>query len=262
MKISVLIPAYHEQDKISQTIEMVQNTVKSLPFLTEIIVICDGREDKTYEIASTYNSHSVIILGYSQNRGKGYALKYGFNHSTGDLIIFFDAGLEFDPTHIVKIIDYYQKFKVPVIIGSKRHPESKVVYPASRQFLSRAAQLMVKTLFQMDIKDSQVGLKLFEREVLNEIFPKILVKQYAFDIEVLALAHHYGYKIMEIPVNLKMDFGHSSICLSSINKSFWDTLAVFYRLKILQYYDHSSKDQPIAEHKPLLKKIPRMSRSI
>ncbi|MFA4880089.1 MAG: glycosyltransferase [Candidatus Doudnabacteria bacterium] len=249
MKISILIPAYHEQDKISQTIDAVQNTVQSLPYLTEIIVICDGKEDKTYEIASTYNSHSIIILGYPQNRGKGYALKYGFNHASGDLIIFFDAGLEFDPAHIIQIINYYQKFKVPVIIGSKRHPQSRVIYPLKRQVLSRAAQLMVKTLFQMDIKDSQVGLKLFERKVLAEIFPKVLVKKYAFDIELLALAHHYGYKIMEIPVNLEMDFSHSSICLSAINKSFWDTMAVFYRLKILRYYD-----QPSEKRKNILKK--------
>ena len=100
---------------------------------------------------------------------------------------------------------------------------------------------MIKSLFQMNIKDSQVGLKLFERRVLEKVFPKVLIKNYAFDIELLVLAHHYGYETMEIPVNLKMDFKHSSVKLSAINKSFWDTLAVFYRLRILKYYDQPKK---------------------
>ena len=249
MKISILIPAYHEEGKISQTINAVQRAVQPLPHLTEIIVICDGKEDKTYEIASAYSGHSVTILGYSKNRGKGYALKHGFRHSTGDVIIFFDAGLEFDPDHILRIVEYYQKYQTPVIIGSKRHPESKVIYPLQRQILSRAGQLMVKTLFQMDIKDSQVGLKLFERKVLSKIFPKVVVKKFAFDIELLALAHHYHYRIAEVPVDLKMDFSHSSVGFSSINNCFWDTLAVFYRLKILKYYD-----EPKEVRRKMLKK--------
>jgi len=241
MKVSILIPAYNEEGKIAQTIGAVQNLLKTLPYFWEIIVICDGKEDNTFKVASGYRNSQIKILGYPQNRGKGYALKHGFAHTQGDLIIFFDAGLEFDPIHIREILEYYQKHKTPVIIGSKRHPDSQVIYPLRRRFLSRSAQTLIKLLFQMNVKDSQVGLKLFERRVLLRIFPKVLVKAYAFDIELLALAHHYRYRIMEIPVNLKMDFGHSSIKLSSINKSLRDTLAVFYRLKILKFYDKPKK---------------------
>lgn len=237
MKISILIPAYQEERIISQTIEKTKNILEALPLATEMIVVCDGKKDKTYDIATNYHSHKIKILGYSANHGKGYALKHGFAHSTGNLVLFFDAGLEMEPDQILNLIQSYQKTKIPVIIGSKRHQESKINYPLKRQILSRSAQLMVKILFNLDIKDSQVGLKLFERKVLKKIFPKVLVKRYAFDIELLALAHHYGYAIMEIPVKLKMDFRNSSIGFNSINKSFWDTLAVFYRLKILKYYD-------------------------
>lgn len=236
MQVSILIPAYNEEKKIAQTIRAVQNSLENVPYSTETIIICDGQEDKTYKVASNYTSDKVKIFGYPQNRGKGFALKYGFSRSQGDLIVFFDAGLEFDPGQIKNIIEYYEKYKAPVIIGSKRHPKSQVIYPLRRQLLSRAGQAMVKALFQMDIRDSQVGLKLFERRVLSRIFPKVLVKQYAFDIELLALAHHYGYQILEIPVQIKKGFS-SSVSLAAINKSFWDTLAVFYRLKILKYYD-------------------------
>lgn len=237
MKISILIPAYQEERIIAQTIEKTKKILESLPWATEMIVICDGKRDKTYNIATNYHSHKIKILGYSSNHGKGYALKHGFTHSTGNLVLFFDAGLEMEPDQILNLIQFYQKSKIPVIIGSKRHHQSEIDYPFKRQILSRAAQLMVRILFSMDVKDSQVGLKLFERRVLKKIFPKVLVKRYAFDIELLALAHHYGYKIMEIPIKLKMDFKNTSIDLASINKSFLDTLAVFYRLKILKYYD-------------------------
>jgi len=241
MKVSILIPAYNEEDKIAQTIIAAQNTLKSLPYFWEIIVICDGKEDNTFKVASAHKNDQIKILGYAQNKGKGYALKHGFKFATGDLIIFFDAGLEFDPVHIKEILEYYKKYRIPVIIGSKRHPASKVIYPLKRRVLSRSAQTLVKVLFQMSVKDSQVGLKLFEREVLSRIFPKVLVKAYAFDIELLALAHHYRYEIMEIPVDLKMDFSHSSVKFNSINKSLKDTLAIFYRLKILKFYDKPKK---------------------
>lgn len=248
MKISVLIPAYHEEKNIGPTIIAVQKTLQEIRCDAEIIVICDGKGDGTYQAACPFSGEQIKILGYTENRGKGFALQYGFYHSTGDLLIFFDAGLEFDPSHLQQIIACYHKYKIPVIVGSKRHPQSRVIYPLNRQILSRAAQLIVKTLFQLDIKDSQVGLKLFERQVLAKIFPRVLVKKFAFDIELLALAHHYGYKIMEIPVTIKKGFS-SSVTLAEINCAFWDTLAIFYRLKILKYYD-----QPKAVRETMLKK--------
>lgn len=237
MKISILIPAYNEEKKIGKTLISLLETLEKTNWVYEIIVICDGGQDRTYPVANQYSSAQVKIFGYPQNRGKGYALKYGFHQAEGNLIIFFDAGLEMDPGHILTIVDFYDKTKIPVIIGSKRHPDSRVLYPWKRQVLSRAAQLMVKMLFAMDVRDSQVGLKLFKHEVLAKIFPKVLVKKFAFDIELLALAHHYGYPIAEVPVDLKMDFGHSSVNLKSVKDSFLDTLAIFYRLQVLKYYD-------------------------
>lgn len=241
MKVSILIPAYNEEKIISQTLISIEKTLKDVPWQYEMIVVCDGGKDNTFATAQKHRDEHIKIFGYPRNRGKGHALKYGFGQSTGDLVVFFDAGLEFDPKHIIKIVDYYQKTKTPVIIGSKRHPDSKVIYPFKRQVLSRAAQVMVALLFRLSVKDSQVGLKLFRREVLGKIFPKILVKKFAFDIELLSLAHHYGYAIQEIPVSLKMDFSHSSVNFRGVQDCFFDTLAIFYRLHILRYYDKPPK---------------------
>ena len=105
--------------------------------------------------------------------------------------------------------------------------------------LSVAYQWFVKTMFDMSITDSQVGLKVFKREVLDEVFPKVLVKKYAFDIELLVNAHHCGYKIIEAPI--EMDFLNavgSYVDIRAVARMFLDTCAIFYRLNILHYYDN------------------------
>jgi hypothetical protein len=100
-------------------------------------------------------------------------------------------------------------------------------------------------LFGLSIKDTQVGLKFFRREVIEDVLPRLLVKAYAFDIELLAVSYYLGYKrIYEAPIEL--DFtGISGISSKSfwkvITHMLWDTMAVFYRLRILRYYDTTNK---------------------
>jgi hypothetical protein len=111
----------------------------------------------------------------------------------------------------------------------------------------------VKVLFGLNVRDTQVGMKFFRREVVEKILPRLLVKAFAFDIEMLSVANYLGYrKIYEAPVELKMKFsgGVSTIASSGfVRTSFnvlWDTLAVFYRLRILHYYDWSNRKNWLA----------------
>jgi hypothetical protein len=99
-------------------------------------------------------------------------------------------------------------------------------------------------MFRLPIHDTQTGLKLFKREVLEKVFPRMLVKKFAFDLELLVLAHKNGYSIAEAPVvvdfrpniNRKM---RRWIRLTDIITTWWDTMAIFYRLYILRYYDRN-----------------------
>ena len=90
----------------------------------------------------------------------------------------------------------------------------------------------------MPIHDTQTGIKLFKSAVLRKVFRRVLVKKFAFDLEILVNAYHLGYKIAEAPIVLDSKRRFGRIGLKSIGQTFWDTLAVFYRLKILKYYDH------------------------
>jgi len=92
-------------------------------------------------------------------------------------------------------------------------------------------------LFGLPLRDTQTGLKLFRREVLRRVFRKMLVKRYAFDLEILALAHHFQYRIAQAPVTLRPQRRRDRIWLVDIYHTLWDTLAIFYRMHILRYYD-------------------------
>jgi hypothetical protein len=105
---------------------------------------------------------------------------------------------------------------------------------------------MVRLLFDLRIRDTQVGLKVFRREVLEKVLPRLLVKAYAFDIEILSVANYLGFKrIYEAPVEIRLDFGGGSVLTSqkflrTLMYMMLDTMAVFYRLKIRKYYDDKS----------------------
>lgn len=234
--LSVIIPAYNENGIILETIN---ECVKSLNGLNpEIIIVDDGSLDGTYEkVAEFAEIHkNVRVVTYGDNHGKGFAVRYGFKQSTGDLVAFIDADLNIHPRQILRLIKEMERSGADIVVGSKRHKDSKIKYPINRKIYSDIYYWMVKTLFGIPVKDTQVGLKLYKREVLEKICPIVLVKRYAFDIEILANACRLGYKISEAPVEINMNFdGH--INKKAIWNMFWDTCAVFYRMKIIHYYD-------------------------
>jgi glycosyltransferase involved in cell wall biosynthesis len=242
VKLSVIIPAYNEEDVIAKTVRELSEYLSAEFPGFEIVIVSDGSRDKTLETAQKLESRSIRAFEYHPNRGKGHALKYGFGKTSGDLIVFYDAGLDFVPAQVGDFINLLQKSGVDVVIGSKRHPESKVNYPLKRRLISFGGQVLVRVLFRLNITDTQVGLKVFRREVLEEVLPRVLVRRFAFDIELLALTKHYGFRIKEAPVDLNLTFPTAGT-LSSVVKTLVDTLAIFYRLKILNFYDRPAKER-------------------
>lgn len=245
--LSIIVPCYRNAGTIENDLHNLFIALSYIDMQWEIIVVADGIEDKTFDRASAYakKHKSVQVIGYKTNRGKGYAVRYGMAKSKGEIIGFIDAGGDIRPESITMLLEHFRWYNADIIIGSKLHPVSKVSYPLPRKILSWGYRLFVRGLFGLNIRDSQVGMKLFRRVVLEDVMPRLLVKKFAFDIEMLAVAHHLGYThIYEAPVEL--DFtGASSITSWSVWKTIWnmlwDTFAVYYRLKILRYYDNSNK---------------------
>lgn len=236
--LSVIVPAYNEAKKLPETIKEAADTLESHHLEYEVIIIDDGSKDDTLEkalsIAEQYPT--VRVFGYKENRGKGYALMYGFQFVRGDPVLFLDADLELPPSQIPRFLQYMSADSVDILIGSKRHPLSKVDVTFSRRFLSKGYNLMVKLLFNLDVTDVLVGLKLFRRKVLEQVLPKLSVQRYAFDVELLANAHRMGYSIAEAPVELSYKF-NSRIVIKGTWRIFLDTMNIFYRMKVLHSYD-------------------------
>jgi glycosyltransferase involved in cell wall biosynthesis len=243
MLLSVIVPAYRQERTILKDLAHLESVLKKADCDYEIIVVVDGEVDGTRKEACRYKSSKVKVLGYKDNHGKGYAVRYGMLRAKGDIIGFIDAGMEIQPTGLRMLLEHLKWYDADILIGSKRHPVSRVNYPPTRRLYSFGYQMLVRILFGLKVKDTQVGLKLFKREVLKKVLPRLLVKKYAFDIEILSIANYLGFKrIFEGPIELDYRFS-SSIEPKTIFWMLWDTLAVFYRLKILHYYDSKNREK-------------------
>lgn len=249
VKLSVIIPAYKAEKFIDNNLETIHSVLSKLRYKSEIICVVDGALDKTYERASRSAKRlpNTKVIGYENNLGKGYAVRYGMARAKGDIIGFIDAGIDLNPNGLAMLLEHFEWYNADIIIGSKRHPASKVLYPWQRRILSFGYQMFVRIIFGLSIKDTQVGMKFFRREVIEKTLPRLLVKRWAFDIEMLAVANYLGFKrIYEAPIELDMKFdGTSTLMNRKIFKvilgMMWDTAAVFYRLRILRFYDDKNR---------------------
>lgn len=242
---SLIIPVFKEGKRIFNNLTSILEDLKSFPYPYEVIVVVDGKVDDSFKEAKRVKSPFLKVVGYEVNHGKGYAIRYGMAKSNGDVVGFLDAGGDISVKSLPMMIEEFVWNNADAIIASKRHPLSRVNFPFRRRIMSWGYQKLVKLLFNLDVKDTQVGMKIYRRKVLGDVFPRLLVKKFAFDIEMLAVAHHLGYtRIFEAPVELNFD-GASTIrslkLWKTIFNMLWDTAAVFYRLKIIKYYDNSNK---------------------
>lgn len=244
--LSIIIPAYKQERTIVKDLKNINSVLNDGRYDYEIICVVDGKVDKTFEKAKTIKSPNINIIGYEKNHGKGYAVRYGMARAKGDLIAFIDSGMDINPNAISMLLEHMKWYNSDVIVGSIRHSASKVIgYPFKRKLFSIGYHLLVRFLFGLKITDSQRGLKIFKREVLEKVLPRLLVKSFAFDIEILSVANYLGFKkIHDGPVEMDArKFKYSSIRTSTVWSMFRDTLAIFYRLNILHYYDNKNKKE-------------------
>lgn len=246
------MPAFNEGRHIFANIRETRNAVAELSDSFELVVVDDGSTDNTgEEIARAAKEFpEVRALASPGNRGKGWALRKAFGACRGELVFFLDSDLDIHPRQFSALLEIRNRTGAAAVIGSKRHPDSTLNYPAVRRFVSAAYFFLVKLLFGLPLRDTQTGIKLFKREALSAVLPRLLVKRYAFDLELLANLHHQGFAIAEAPIVVDYQGRFGRIGVGSIWTILLDTLAVFYRLKVLRYYD-----RPI----PKWEKTPRVS---
>lgn len=239
--LSIVVPAYKQEKTIKKDLQNIISVLgEGLPaeYDFEIICVVDGRLDKTEAEAKKVKSKKLKVKSYDENQGKGHAVRTGMKFAKGELVSFLDAGMDISPKGIMMLMAHLDWYRADVVVGSKRHPVSRVNYPLKRKILSSGYHFLVRLLFRLPLSDTQSGIKIFRREVVEAILPKLLVKRYAMDIEMLAVAKHMGFeRIYEAPIEVTFNRSTSRISWYTTYKMLWDTLAVFYRLRILKHYD-------------------------
>ena len=255
------MPVFNGGDEIVDNVGVIQRAVAEglRAEDLEVIVVSDGSMDDTAErLLEARADLRIRLIHYDRNLGKGYAVKLGALAARGDWIALVDADLDLDPAAIPAYVDLARREGLDFAIGSKRHPDSVVDYPPSRRVASWCYQQLNRALFGLDVRDTQVGLKVFSRDVVQEVMPLLLVKQFAFDLELLAVATALGRgRIRELPVRLDYRYSGSSLGSAAVVRALVDTAAVFYRLRILRTYQRKrqllgSRQLPPLETLPLV----------
>lgn len=241
-KVSVVMPAYNESEHIFKNIRETQKVFDEIGCSYEIIVVNDGSPDTTLEEArrAATGYQNIVVRSHRNNYGKGRTIKMGCRFAKGDLVLFLDADLDLHPGQIQILFAEMNLRDADVVIGSKRHPDSVVNYPWHRRIISAVYYFIIKIFFGLPVRDTQTGIKLFKQEVVAKVFPRLLVKRYAYDLEALILAHHFGYSVAEAPVTLNFQRKFGRIRFGDIYLTWLDTMAIFYRLYLLKYYDKIS----------------------
>lgn len=240
MRLSVIVPAYNEGATIKQNLLEIKKALKTYVDSFEILAVDDGSSDNTKEqiLEAASTDPEIVYAGYEKNRGKGGAIKHGVSEARGDVIGFIDADLDISPDHLVRYLEHMEQTGCDVVIGSKMHKESKLDYPPLRKFVSLGYYIGLKILFGMNIKDTQTGVKLYKASLIKKVAPLLKVKGYAFDIEALALCAHEGARIDPMPVEIvfKRNASFGRISLGDIFKMLFDTIGIWWNLKIRRSY--------------------------
>lgn len=200
--LSVIIPAFNEAERLPSTLTDIDNYLSTSKYSYEIIVVDNSSTDSTPEIVKRF-MHPIKYLRLIECKvqGKGDAVRKGILDAKGQFILFTDADNSTSIKQFSKMIPYFQE-EFDVVIGSRAIQGAKLDPPQLwyRRFAGNIGNLFIQTLLLPGIWDTQCGFKAFTRATALKIFPLLKINKFGFDVEVLALARKFGYKIKEIPV--------------------------------------------------------------
>lgn len=203
VQLSLVVPAYNESRRIVSSLRSISDYLAEQSFSSEIIVVDDGSEDDTFQVVKATAEHlrvPVRALRYETNRGKGWALKVGFEATTGDWIVFSDADLATPIEHVADAVQRLER-GAQIVIGSRKSPGAciEVHQPWLREKMGKFFTLLVRRLIA-DVSDATCGFKGFQGDVGRDVFARVRIPDWSFDAEILLIARLRGYGIEEFPV--------------------------------------------------------------
>lgn len=242
------MPAYNEERTISKCISDARIYLENLACPYEIIIVDDGSTDgtRTEAVRASVNPQ-VKIIGYDRNQGKGFAIKHASKYATGDVIAFMDSDADVRPDLLKQYVTVLQNNDVA--LASKWHPDSRVSTPVMRRLLSHAFNRLVMLLTGLRVSDTQSGFKAFRREALESVMSLVSVKRYAFDVELLVAAKLLKLRIIELPIQIRLN---SLFSARYVLRMLVDLLGITYRLRVIHWYQRNLHNRQ-AVYKPIIR---------
>ena len=200
--LSIVIPAYNEENRLPSTLEQVFHFLEKQPFTSEILVVENGSKDQTFEIAQQFAAgHPNVRVLHNEQRGKGLAIQHGVRAAVGKYVFLCDADLSMPIEEIGKFIPPKLQEDVDIAIASREAPGSvRVNEPYYRHFTGRVFNTLIRLLVLPRLQDTQCGFKCIRANVARDIFRYQTLTGWAFDVELLYIARYHGYRVAEIPI--------------------------------------------------------------
>lgn len=206
MKLSVIIPAYNEGERIGKTLNKVGGYLEKQDYEAEIIVVNDGSKDNTADVVKSLEEEikNLRLIDNKKNKGKGGVVKQGMLEAEGEFLLFMDADNSTSLEHVEKMWPKFEE-EAQVVIGTRDkrdHPEAKqaVPQPKIKRLVADIGNLVIQLLLLPGIWDTQCGFKAFRREAAKKLFAKSKGYRWAFDIEIIKMAKKMGMKVELVPV--------------------------------------------------------------
>lgn len=250
--LSLIIPAYNEEQRIRKTLESVYSYLSRQPYPWEILIVLDGPEDNTLgQVESFAEGRSHIRwINRLQNRGKGYTVREGMLAARGEIRLFADADNSTDIKHFDQMRPLFEQGYDVVICSrdAKDAPGARqaIPQPFLKRLLGNAGNLLIQVLAVPGIWDTQCGFKAFTEEAAREIFSVATVDHWAFDIEALALARRFHRRIGVIGAHW-IDQPDTHVNMSDYFITLLDTVKIRWNLMSGDY----RRSRPAPVEKPV-----------
>jgi dolichyl-phosphate beta-glucosyltransferase len=203
-ELSIVVPAYNEETRLGPSLRTYVDYCRARGISTQILAVDDGSIDSTSRVVETLMAEypELQLLRLAQNQGKGFAVRSGVINARGKRILFADADAA-TPIAELERLEQAIDQGADIAIGSRALHQAGVTVNARfyRRAVGRVFHRLVETLTVRDIKDTQCGFKLFRGLVAHDLFSRMRMSGFSFDVEVLMMAQHSGYRIAEVPVN-------------------------------------------------------------
>jgi len=249
--LSLIIPAYNEEKRIPKTLDLVYNYLVNKPFEWEILIVLDGVTDNTLSKIQAFaqGKKNIRWIDRKENRGKGYTVREGMLEANGQIRLFMDADNSTDIAHFDKMKPLFDD-GLDVVICSRDHKDvvgarQAKPQPFLKRLLGNAGNLFIQIMAVPGIWDTQCGFKAFTATAAEKIFSVSLIDRWGFDIEALALARRFDFKIAIVPAYW-IDDAETNVRF----RNYFDTIAetIKIRLNLLSgVYNRKSSQSEAAE---------------